>query len=54
MPKNIPSKETMAANLWLLYFNKQLKEQGLITETEYFRMVRLIHAKYPDQTVQRF
>lgn len=53
MRNNCSPKETMASQLWLLYFNKQLKDRGFITEAEYFRMVRLIHAKYPDPKKQR-
>ena len=45
--------ETLTSQLWLSYFNKYLKKQGLITDAEYSRMARLILAKYPNPSAKK-
>lgn len=33
-----PTKEQAARQIWLLYFNRTLRERGIITEKEYNQM----------------
>lgn len=40
-------KERVARAIWLKYYNRYLRDRGVITEREYLRLVHLIETKYP-------
>lgn len=44
---NVPTKETMAKYLQLMYWNKYLYEHKVITQQDYLRMVQKIQLRYP-------
>ena len=48
-PSNSPeqAKTAAAEQLWLLYYNNTLYEQGLITERDRNRMIHLIKNRKP-------
>ena len=41
------SKEAIRKNITLCYYNRFLRDAGVITEREYHSLMRLINAKYP-------
>ena len=41
-------KERMAHAIRLKYYNRYLRDRGVITEREYLRLVHLIQSKYPE------
>lgn len=43
-------ERNMQHYLWLRYFNRTLRDHGVITEDEYRKMNHLIWAKYPVST----
>ena len=46
MFKQDSTKQAAARALWLLYFNKELRDKRLISEAEYRQMATSIKAKY--------
>ena len=40
-------KDNTSKNLTLCYYNRYLRDRGIITEQEYLRMVQMINLKYP-------
>lgn len=42
------AKKNLVANLVLRYFNRYLRDRGMITESEYIRMIHKIQSRYPD------
>lgn len=40
------AKQIIQKNLWLQYFNRYLREQGVISEEEYRRLALRISTKY--------
>lgn len=40
------AKQTIQKNLWLQYFNRYLREQGVISEQEFRRLALRINTKY--------
>ena len=43
----MPTKEQAARQIWLLYFNRTLLEQGIITEKKYNQMKVKIQSQRP-------
>ena len=41
------TKGNACKNLTLCYYNRYLRDRGIITEQEYLRMVQAINLKYP-------
>ena len=41
-----------AAQIWLEYYNRRLRDAKVITESEYFRVAGLIRSRYPEKPVQ--
>ena len=50
MQSNETRHRGCAARIWLEYFNRKLRDEKVITETEYLRMASLIRNKYPEKT----
>ena len=49
-PRNLSKdqqKKAMADRVWLLYYNRVLFEQGLITERERNRMIHAVDRQFP-------
>ena len=40
------AKQTIQKNLWLQYFNRYLRERGVISEEEFRRLALRINAQY--------
>ena len=40
------AKQTIQKNLWLQYFNRYLRERGVISEEEFRRLALRINTKY--------
>lgn len=40
------TKQSLQKSLWLSYFNRYLREQGVISEEEYRRLALRISTKY--------
>ena len=40
-------ENNVCKNLTLCYYNRYLRDRGIITEQEYLRMLHLINAKHP-------
>ena len=41
------SKERMQKNITLCYYNRYLRDHGVISEQEYLRLSSLINSRYP-------
>lgn len=44
----------MARRLWMVYFNRILLEEGLLTKKEYLHMEQMIRQKYPNPTASGY
>lgn len=53
MQSNEALRRERAARIWLEYYNRRLRDEKVITESEYFRMAGLIRSRYPEKPVQR-
>ena len=40
-------KETVRKNITLCYYNRFLKDAGIITEREFHSLIHIINTKYP-------
>ena len=49
MQSNESRRRERAARIWLEYFNRRLRDEKVITESEYLRMAGLIRGKYPEK-----
>ena len=49
MQTNETEHRECAARIWLEYFNRRLRDEKVISESEYFRMAGLIRSKHPDK-----
>ena len=49
MQTNEIQRRECAARIWLEYFNRRLRDEKVISESEYFRMASLIRSKYPEK-----
>ena len=52
-PSPEQAKTAAAEQLWLLYYNNTLYEQGLITERDRNRMIHLIRNRRPGSTAKK-
>lgn len=43
------SNEKMQRMLTLLYYNRVLRDRGVITQQEYLRLAHLIQKRYPER-----
>jgi hypothetical protein len=53
MQSNEALRRERAVRIWLEYYNRRLRDEKVITESEYFRMAGLIRGRYPEKSVQR-
>lgn len=42
-----PQKESVCKNVILCYYNRCLRDRGVISERDYLRLSHLINTKYP-------
>ena len=47
MQSNETRHRECVARIWLEYFNRKLRDEKVISESEYLRMASLIRSKYP-------
>lgn len=43
------AKDQMRKQITLLYYNRVLRDRGVITQQEYLRLAHLIQTKYPEK-----
>jgi len=53
MQSNEARRCERAARIWLEYYNRRLRDEKVITESEYFRMAGLIRSRHPEKPVQK-
>ena len=53
MQSNETQRRECAARIWLEYYNRRLRDERVITESEYFRMAGLIRSRYPEKPAQK-
>lgn len=53
MQSNETKRRERAARIWLEFFNRRLRDEKVISESEYLRMASLIRSKYPEKTTKR-
>lgn len=42
-----PEKQRISNNLTLCYYNRYLRDRGIISEQDYLRLLHLINHRYP-------